>query len=493
MAVNKSNGLLKILAVVMAVVVGGVFMVAKNGSNKGSNSESESDVVYDLSDDEANALGITAGDTPHDTLKTLLGALRDTREEVRKANERNDRLEKENDRMREREAKVDERIAGEVESRIESRLASAWDSFNRQIEDMKERVHGISNRPQFSPEPESMPIGGGFGAETGSEQRGMMDSKGVRWFDPDDMVITDEQGKPVADNYTGKTKASFPSPFKAEGVNSTAGTALNPETGAENTTSNSLAQKTKRTPYYTIAENSTLMGSTAMTALLGRVPIQGAVTDPFPFKVLIGRENLIANGIDLPDVEGAIVSGTSSGDWTLSCVRSNVTSITFVFADGRISNGRASNTNGLTSNANAANSGNGSIGWLSNSAGVPCIPGERKTNAKEYLGSQFLLAGASAAAQSLSQGQVTTVVDGGAVTSAMTGNTGQYVLGQALSGGLSEMENWYRQRYGQMFDAIYVPPGQEVAVHITADLEIDYDTGARKVKYNNKRTKRGMD
>lgn len=212
------------------------------------------------------------------------------------------------------------------------------------------------------------------------------------------------------------------------------------------------------------------------------------MTDPFPFKVLIGRENLIANGIDLPDVEGAIVSGTSTGDWTLSCVRSEVTSITFVFADGRISNGRAS---GESRAVNATS--NNKIGWLSNPAGVPCIPGDRKTNAKEYLSSQFLLAGASAAAQSLSQGQVTTVVDGGAVSSAMTGNTGQYVLGQALSGGLSEMENWYRQRYGQMFDAVYVPPGQEVVVHIIADLEIDYDTGARKVKYNNKRSTRGMD
>lgn len=489
MAVNKSNGLLKILAVVMALVVGGVFMVAKNASEKPTDSESNSDVVYDLSDDEANVLGITAGDTPHDTLKTIVGALKDTREEIKKANEHNALLEEENSRMRAREAEVDNRISSEVERRVESRLASAWEGFNRQIEEMKNRVHSIPNRSQ-SPEPESVPIGGGFGAETGSEQRGMVDSKGIRWLDPDDMMITDEQGKPVADNYTGKTKTSFPSPFGAEGANST-GTASTSEAGAENTTNNSLTQQTKRTPYYTIAENSTLMGSTALTALLGRVPIQGAVTDPFPFKVLIGRENLIANGIDLPDVEGAIVSGTSSGDWTLSCVRSNVTSITFVFADGRISNGRAtSNANGLTSNANG---GNSSIGWLSNPAGVPCIPGERKTNAKEYLGSQFLLAGASAAAQSLSQGQVTTVVDGGAVASAMTGNTGQYVLGQALSGGLSEMENWYRQRYGQMFDAIYVPPGQEVAVHITADLEIDYDTGARKVKYNNKRTKRGMD
>lgn len=485
MAVNKSNGLLKIFAVVMVAVVAGVFLVAKGSSNKSGDNTNESEVVYDLSEDEANTLGLTAGDTPHDTLKTLLGALKDTREETRKANERGDRFEQEVIRLQAREAEVDARIEGEVEKRIESRLATAWDNFNRQLDELKGRMQRDNQQA------DSMPIGGaatGFGTE-GSGQAGQIDGSGMRWIEPEDMVITDEQGKPVADNYTGKTKVSFPSPFKAEGGNSTAGTALNPDIGAENTTRNSLTQQTKRTPYYTIAENSTLIGSTAMTALLGRVPIQGAVTDPFPFKVLIGRENLIANGIDLPDVEGAIVSGTSSGDWTLSCVRSTVTSITFVFADGRISNGKSNNVSGAISGGG----GNNAIGWLSNPEGVPCIPGTRKTNAKEYLTSQFLLSGAGAAAQGLSQGQVTTVVDGGAVTGAMTGNTGQFVLGQALSGGISEVENWFRQRYGQMFDAIYVPPGQEVAVHITTDLEIDYDTGARKVKYDNKRSNRGMD
>lgn len=73
-----------------------------------------------------------------------------------------------------------------------------------------------------------------------------------------------------------------------------------------------------------------------MTALLGRVPIDGKVTDPYPFKVLIGKDNLTANGIQLPDVEGAIVSGTATGDWTLSCVRGDVQSITFVFSDGTV-------------------------------------------------------------------------------------------------------------------------------------------------------------
>src|SRR3546814_4977341 len=75
------------------------------------------------------------------------------------------------------------------------------------------------------------------------------------------------------------------------------------------------------------------MGSIAMTALIGRVPVDGTVNDPYPFKVLIGPDNLTANGIDLPEVAGAVVSGTASGDWTLSCVRGQVRSVTFVSSE----------------------------------------------------------------------------------------------------------------------------------------------------------------
>lgn len=191
-----------------------------------------------------------------------------------------------------------------------------------------------------------------------------------------------------------------------------------------------------------------------MTALLGRVPVNGTVSDPYPFKVLIGRDNLTANGIELPDVEGAVISGTASGDWTLSCVRGTVHSMTFVFRDGTI---RTVPSAGNKANSDS-NKGHGSeIGWLSDPHGLPCIPGERKSNAAEYIGSQFLLAGSSAAADAFSNGQTTTTVDGGSVTSAVTGSSGQYVLGQALGGGLKESADWFKQRYGQMFDAIYVP------------------------------------
>jgi len=51
-------------------------------------------------------------------------------------------------------------------------------------------------------------------------------------------------------------------------------------------------------PVFTVPRNATLIGSTAMTALVGRVPVQGQVRDPMPFKVITGADNLAANGAD---------------------------------------------------------------------------------------------------------------------------------------------------------------------------------------------------
>ena len=89
-------------------------------------------------------------------------------------------------------------------------------------------------------------------------------------------------------------------------------------------------------PVYTVPRNATLIGSTAMTALVGRVPIQGQVRDPMPFKVITGAENLAANGLRVPGVQGMVWSGTAIGDWTLSCVTGRLDSVTFVFDDGTI-------------------------------------------------------------------------------------------------------------------------------------------------------------
>ena len=84
-------------------------------------------------------------------------------------------------------------------------------------------------------------------------------------------------------------------------------------------------------------------------------------------------------------------------------------------------------------------------------------------------------------------------MDGNSVIGAVTGNQGKFILGQALGGGLKETTEWFRQRYGQAFDAIYVPPGHPVAVHLTSPINIDYDPDGRKVKYFTSMGRNGID
>ena len=43
--------------------------------------------------------------------------------------------------------------------------------------------------------------------------------------------------------------------------------------------------------------------------------------------------------------------------------------------------------------------------------------------------------------------------------------------------------------YGQAFAAVYVPPHQEVAVHIDREITLDYENFGRKVKHNEEHDK----
>ncbi|MBD2790289.1 TIGR03752 family integrating conjugative element protein, partial [Xenorhabdus sp. DI] len=279
------------------------------------------------------------------------------------------------------------------------------------------------------------------------------------WVTPDDEKPFDPQHL-TAD----KTTARFPTSFLSE--QSATEPAL---------PSNPIQKEENEQPVYTLPENATLVGSQAMTALLGRVPVNGTVTDPYPFKILIGKDNLTANGIELPEVEGAVVSGSASGDWTLSCVRGQVNSITFVFNDGTVRTlpGAGKNTHGSADG----------IGWLSDENGIPCISGERKSNAATYLPSLFALSAINSAGEAFNDSQRTAQTNGaGGITTALTGNAGQAALGKALAGGMNEMTDWLKQRYRQTFDAVYVPPGARLVVHITQSLAIDYAAKGRKVR-----------
>ena len=231
-------------------------------------------------------------------------------------------------------------------------------------------------------------------------------------------------------------------------------------------------------PVYTVPRNATLIGSTAMTALVGRVPVQGQVRDPMPFKVITGADNLAANGLTVPGVQGMVWSGTAIGDWTLSCVTGRLDSVTFVFEDGTI------RTIFGDDRGNQRGGSEKPLGWISDEQGIPCITGERKTNAPAFLTQRIGVMAIQAAAEAAASAETTSVVsDSGSVTSSVTGDTGTFVLGKTVSGGSDEVVKWLLERQSQSFDAVFVPAGTRIAIHVDRELPIDLDTTGRKLTH----------
>lgn len=242
--------------------------------------------------------------------------------------------------------------------------------------------------------------------------------------------------------------------------------------------------KPKAIPYYTIPANATSVKDRLMTALVGRIPVKGIVTDPYPFKIVISDDNLAANGLRIPHLLQMIVSGYCEGDLLLKSVRGWVTSLTFVFQDGTIST-TTSNDNDI-GNFTKSNS----LGYLSDKYGNPFISGRLITNAPAYLGGNIALGMGVGAASAYAQSQTTTSTSFlGNTNNAVTGSPAKFVAGQAAAGGLTEAEQWWHDRAAQSFDAVYVPPmdscGEyvEIAVNFAKEIHIDYNPKGRKLNY----------
>ena len=225
-------------------------------------------------------------------------------------------------------------------------------------------------------------------------------------------------------------------------------------------------------PRYTIPQNATLVNSTTMTALIGRVPVENRITDPLPFKVITGADNLAANGFTMDGLEGSIWSGFVVGDWALACVTGTLTSVTFVFEDGHI---RTLGQN---------NHGTERIGWISDDRGVPCIAGERKTNVRSWLLAQLGVNASRSAAESLANANTTVQQNPMGIKEAfISGEIREFVLGKSISSTGNSLADWLTSRASQEFDAIFVPTDQSVAIHVDQPLHIDYEQEGRKLSY----------
>lgn len=466
----KGNGLLKWLTIpaVLAAIWLGIKLFAKPDSSDVARKSAPST----LTTEESKRLGADA-DTPRDTVATLVAQVKELRGELKAAVEDNSKQKAETERFRLREGSLDQRIQAALSTeRAQWRAVQEQSGRDTQtlLEELKARVDSLGSKPAHASD---LPVGLGLDTEdiAGS-------AAAVRWIEPQDQLSTGlKKGVATAPEATGERP--FPTRFgEADTEPEPAGELHSrPEEGKRSAHSQDAA-----TAIYTAPENATLLRSVAMTALIGRIPIEGTVSDPYPFKVIVGTDNLTANGYELPELAGAVMSGTATGDWTLSCVRGQIHSVTFVFADGSIRT--------ISSNAQhgtASRTTEGGLGWISDPFGIPCVSGRQVSNAKQYLTTQMLITAAGAgAAAAIDSGNgrlgVVNAQNGSALGT--VGITGNEALQRILAGGVQEISQWAERLYGQAHAAIVVPPQAEIAVHLTEPLAIDIEHRGRKVHHD---------
>ena len=451
MAIATSNRLLPLLASVVLLML--VFVSLKSCSTDETDSVLLDKVPVAPSPD---------ADTPADTIKTLTANVAAMTTEVEALRRDNAHLRKENQALIANRTQIEENVATRVKRELIAREktqenraridAGVLSSLTARVDALAD---SLSKTRTLTPA-NDIPVGLGLdGIGQGAVNE-------ILWIEPLDHSGDPETGKGMLQRMKQTSSG-----YLDAATTKTGDVALN--------VGNKIEQ-VRTLPVYTVPRNATLIGSTAMTALVGRVPVQGQVRDPMPFKIITGADNLAANGLTVPGVQGMVWSGTAVGDWTLACVTGRLDSVTFVFDDGTIRT--------LSSDDRQGGSTDKPLGWISDAQGIPCISGARKTNAPAFLTQRIGVMAIQAAAHAAAAAETTSVVsDAGSVTNSVTGDTGTYVLGKTVEGGSNEIAKWLLERQAQSFDAVFVAAGTKVAIHVDRELPIDLDPIGRRLTH----------
>ena len=445
MLIPKQNRLLPILAAVVLLML--VLVLSKSCTNK------ESDNIMLQSVPRASA---PDADTPADTIKTLTANVAAMTSELKALRQANSGLSADNQKLVQSAKQLEERVVSRIEDEFAARAQETSPADGDILIELRQRVDALAEAltSSFTSKGQSdIPVGLGLERDYSSSQ--------WVWIEP-----LDQFGSELSNDLLDRV-GTLNRPRAANNVPN-----RHADSGPRRKIGNSPI------PSFTVPRNATLMGATAMTALLGRVPVRGEVRDPMPFKVITGHDNLAANGLTVPGVEGMIWSGTAIGDWTLSCVSGRLESVTFVFDDGTIRSISTDDREDQTGDANRP------LGWISDARGIPCITGTRKSNAAAFLAQRIGVKAIEAAAEAAAAAQTTTVIrDSGAISGNVSGDSGAFVLGKTLSGGSNEIAQWLIARQAQSFDAVFVPAGAKLAIHVDRALIIDLDPAGRKLSY----------
>jgi integrating conjugative element protein (TIGR03752 family) len=384
------------------------------------------------------------GDTQADTIKALQAY---AKEAVQKAENLNSRTRGQATAVHENSSNV-KRLSDENEATKDAldKTKAYTNVLESKLSLLEEKLAFLAEEQAKSNVPRDetgIPIGLGF-----DELNHRRSANEGAWHNPIDLVIEDEQG---GNGFSGL--------LEPPGAN------LPPESIQPQT----LEITNEITPFYTIPKDSVLADSTALTAMIGRIPVNGTTPDPYPLKIILGRESLLANGHDLPEIEGMIFSGVAIGDKTFSCVRARLFSATYIFNDGSIVN----------------HTSDESLGYISDPYGQPCITGIFKTNAPSFLSKRIGLAAIGAAGSAFADAQRTTDRSSltGSVSTSLSGQVGKLALGTSVQSATDEVTQWLLAREGQSFDAVFVEPGASVSIHLDIPLNIDHESLGRKVRF----------
>ena len=430
-------GAVALLAAVLLVVV------VRCGAGPSGGADRTPPAAEALSAESARLAGVE-GDTAEDTLRTLVAEVRRFQDELSDLKAENERVLARNRELAGMETRILKEVdrsaetrGRTVDERVREQLARQRDEFSRArtaVEGLVERIPA-SARPPADAGGAYVWTAGGFGTPPGEGRL--------------DRLLTAEQNLIATEDAKNKG-----------------------------------CPEDERCPekVYTVPRNAVLTGATVLSGLIGRVPNGDAVVDPYPFKLMVGPRNLIANGWEIPEVRHAVVSGIALGDWTLSCVRGSVTSMTFVFADGRIVTLPEPGAPDAVAERPAA------WAWLSDEVGHPCVPGERVTNARRYLlqmmGAETVGAiGAAFAEARTVRHRVVGPQGASSVAEVKDGGAADYALGRAATSVMGEFTRYMRERLDREVDVVYVAPGAGVSVHLETELRIDYRYDARRVRY----------
>lgn len=301
MAIYKGKGkknslMMGLLIAVVTIILLLVLVAVFSGNSK----------TASISNHKTSTLRDNASsDTPVETLKTLTA-------EVSTVQQQNQLLVEQNKALIEQDKKTLAEFKTDVMNQVQQQVSTFKTENQALIEDAKKSMGQVSQ----------------------SNNNGSTNNGAISNTDNHLVWVDDLQTSPSSDVLSAKGLKS------TDDNNSSL--LLNSSGASTSTEEPDIKQKKKPIAYYTIPVNATLTGAIALQPIIGRVPIDGKVPDPYTFKAVIGAKNLAANGIDIPpDIQGIVVAGVASGDMLGSCARGEITAMTFVFVDGRISTTQA--------------------------------------------------------------------------------------------------------------------------------------------------------